>query len=654
MPTREKLPTSQPEKRRKPSGGSGWGRIARWTTIAAIWTAVGLGLVLAWYAWDLPDVSELGGQARRPSVLITAADGNVIATYGDYYAGPAQVQDLPPYVMQAILATEDRRFFDHIGFDPIGIVRAMVINIRAGSLRQGGSTLTQQLAKNLFLSNERTLRRKVQETLLALWLENKFTKQQIFAIYLNRVYFGAGAWGIEAAARRYFGRPARDLNMRETALIAGLLKAPSKLSPARDRDAAETRASQVIENMVAAGYLNEADAARADKAPLRLVPGLANVNTRYFTDWALEEVYDRVGKSSRDLVVATTLDAHLQEIAEVSLETVVEREETRRNIGQGALVALSPQGAVLAMVGGRDYGESQFNRATQAKRQPGSAFKPFVYLAALEAGIQPSDTMVDGPINIGGWRPANFDEKFRGPIAVRDALALSINTVAVQLSERVGRERVAQAARRLGITTPLQATPSIALGASEVTLLDLTTAYATIGNFGRAAMPHAVTEIRDSDGNILYRRTGSGAQQAIDPHTANVLIEMMGGVISYGTGRSAALPRPAAGKTGTTSDYRDAWFVGFASDIVAGVWVGNDNTAPMKSVTGGTVPAEIWRKFMVNALANRPYRPPEIPRVMEVARPPATMPQIDIRKLPPPRTPGPEQRSRFLDQPIRD
>jgi len=652
MPKREKLPSSQPRKSREPRRGAGWpGRIARWSAIVAIWTVLAVGVLVVWYAWDLPDVNELGGQTRRPSVTLLAADGSVVSTYGDYYAGATQIQDLPPYVMQAVIATEDRRFFEHIGFDPAGIIRAMVVNIRAGGLRQGGSTITQQLAKNLFLSNERTLRRKVQETLLAIWLETKFSKQQIFAIYMNRVYFGAGAWGLEAAARRYFGRPARDLNVREAALIAGLLKAPSKLSPARDRDAAETRASQVIENMVAAGYLNEADAARAEKAPLRLVPGLANVNTRYFADWALAEVVDRVGKPARDLVVSTTLDTHLQEIAESALETVIERDEAKRNVSQGALVALSPHGAVLAMVGGRDYGESQFNRATQARRQPGSAFKPFVYLAALEAGVQPSDTIVDGPINIGGWRPANFDEKFRGTMTVRDAFAYSINTAAVQLSERVGRERVIQVARRLGISTPLQATPALALGASEVTLLDLTTAYATIEDFGRAAMPHAVTEIRDSDGNILYRRSGSGSLQAIDPRIDETLIDMMGSVVAYGTGRAAALNRPAAGKTGTTSDFRDAWFVGFTNDIVAGVWVGNDNSAPMKGVTGGTVPAEIWRKFMVNALVNRPYHPPEMPRTVEVARPPAA---IEVRPLPPPSAARGEQRSRFLDQPIRD
>jgi penicillin-binding protein 1A len=588
---------------RKPASRARFGRLARWVLVASIWGAIAVGALVAWYAYDLPDISKLETQARRPSVVVMGRDDAVVATYGELVAPPVALADVPPDLVQAIVATEDRRFFTHGGVDPLGLVRAVVINIRAGTIRQGGSTLTQQLAKNLFLSPARTLRRKVQESLLALWLEAHFSKEQIFTIYFNRVYLGAGAYGFPAAAKRYFDRPLDDLNLHEAALLAGLLKAPSRYAPLTDAEAAETRARQVIANMVDAGYLSEADARAVEAQPLRFARKPAGAGARYFADWVSEYLPGYVGDPNSDLIVRTTLDARLQRAAEAALDRVLDREGEKRHVTQGALVALAPDGAVLAMVGGEAYGTSQFNRAVQALRQPGSAFKMFVYLAALEAGASPSDRLPDVPISVEGWRPHNFDGKYRGDMTLEDAFAESINTVAVQLSERTGRGHVIATARKLGITTPLAARPSIALGASEVTLLDLTAAYATIAADGRAVRPYGIASIADRRGRPLYRRAAPAPEELVDPRTARRMDAMMQRVVQSGTGRAARLDRAAAGKTGTSSDFRDAWFIGYAGDLVCGVWVGNDDSSPMKGVTGGNVPAQIWHDFMMAARA---------------------------------------------------
>lgn len=587
----------------------------KWSLILSIWGAVALGVVVAWYAYDLPDIDNLDAPTRKASITLTDADGREIATYGDIYGDPLRLADVPPYLVQAIVATEDRRFFDHYGFDPVALVRAVVANVRAGRVRQGGSTLTQQLAKNVFLKPDRTLRRKVQELLLAFWLEANFTKEQIFTLYINRVYLGSGTYGVDAAARRYFGKSARKVTLHEAAVLAGLLKAPSRYSPRRSRKAAEDRARVVLGAMVAADFLDERTAKRAGGQKLRQAPrGSTGNAARYFTDWALERVTGFVGRARSDLIVRTTMDARLQRLAEQRLRASLAKHGKKRRINQAALVSMSPDGAVRALVGGRDYGASQFNRAFQALRQPGSAFKLFVYLAAMENGLTPDNRFVDGPLRIGKWRPRNYGGTFRGAVTLREAMARSVNTVAVQVSERTGRDKVIDAARRLGITSPLKSHPSLALGASEVSLVELTSAYGVIANGGVAVWPHGISEIRERSGKVLYRRTDGAAAQVVDADAVARMNDLLRAVVDWGTGKAANPARPAAGKTGTSQDFRDAWFVGYTGELVTGVWMGNDDSSPMKRVTGGSLPARLWRDFMIPALDGVAARPlPTVP-----------------------------------------
>ncbi len=618
----KKTAGSSAKTRRKPTGGRGGRRslgrrLASWALALAVWGVLGgLGLV-AFYAYDLPDVRRIGTVERAPTVTLLAADGGELVTFGDLYSRPVALADLPPHLPRAVIATEDRRFYDHFGLDLIGLARAAYVNLRAGSIRQGGSTITQQLAKNLFLTPERTLKRKVQETLLALWLERVFTKDQILTLYLNRVYLGAGTYGVEAAARKYFDRPAARLDLAQAAMIAGLLKAPTRYAPTRDLERSRRRAAQVLDNMVAAGYLNEDEAARAKRRPAALAPRRrAPEGVRYFTDWVLDRVPGYVGHTARDLVVLTTLDRRLQVAAERTVERALAGPGAKQGVGQAALLALSPDGAVRAMVGGRSYARSQFNRATQARRQPGSAFKLFVYLAALEAGMEPGDVVRDEPVQIGDWRPRNYGRGHAGEVTLRQALARSINTVAVKVSERAGRDKVVAAARRLGVTVEGGRHPSIALGAAEVTLMDLTAAYAVLANGGAGVWSYAIVEIRDSEGAPLYRRQGSGPGRVVAPRQVAKLNEMLAAVLTEGTGKAARLDRPAGGKTGTSQQFRDAWFVGYTAQLAAGVWVGNDDASPMRRVTGGGLPARMWREFMAAAhagLAKRPLTPAPAP-----------------------------------------
>ena len=601
--------TRKPRKKRPSEPKRRWWVTAlRRTVVASIWVMIGIGGLVAWYGYDLPDLEKLETPSRRPSITLLASDQSVLATYGDLHAGAVKFDDVPPYLIQAIVATEDRRYFDHSGIDMIGIIRAAYINLWAGAIRQGGSTLTQQLTKNLFLTPERSLKRKIQELLLAFWMEARFSKKQIFSIYLNRVYLGAGTYGVAAAARHYFGRPARALSLRQATVIAGLLKAPSRYSPFRDPKAAVQRGNQVIANMVDAGFLDLADARIASRAPLQLVTRGTGSGARYFSDWLLERAAGFVGHSDRDLIVRTTLSPRLQRIGEIHLSRTLTAAGRRFNVHQGAVVALAPDGAIRAMVGGRNYGASQFNRATQALRQPGSAFKLFVYLAGLESGMTPDAPVMDTPVTIDGWRPRNYDGKYRGRVKLREALAQSLNAAAVRISEHVGRRRVVAAAERLGITAPLKAGPSIALGASEVNLMELTGAYAVLANRGYPVWPYGIIEIRDGAGTLLYRRSGSGANRLVEPRIVAALQSMLSDVIRTGTGRAARLTRPAAGKTGTSQDFRDAWFVGFSAELVTGVWLGNDESTPMKKVTGGGLPARLWRGFMTDALKGVPAR----------------------------------------------
>ena len=600
---------SSEERRSRRAGKHRWRwRLARWGLLLSLWGVIAAAGIVAWVALTLPPTSDLSMAERRPSVTLLGINGALIATYGDLFGEPLRLTDLPPYVPEAVIATEDRRFYHHWGIDPLGLIRAAYTNYRAGHVVQGGSTITQQLAKNLFLTPERTLRRKLHEALLAVWLEHKFTKQQLLEIYLNRVYLGAGTYGIDAAAHRYFDKSARQLSVYEAAVIAGLLKAPTRFSPARDREEAAKRAEQVLANMVDAGYLTPAQAgeAAAQEKTQLAVAGRARPGNRYFADWIYEQTASYVAADGRDLVVLTTLDPKLQAAAEAAITGTLEKDGDKLKVEQGALVALSPDGAVRAMVGGRDYGESQFNRATQALRQPGSAFKPFVYLAALERGMTPADRFVDQPVRIGNWQPRNYEGTYRGEITVADALAHSVNTVAAQVLERAGVDEVINAAHRLGITSDLARDASLALGTSEVTLLDLTTSYCAFASGWRGALPYGIAEIRDKEGAVLYRRMGDGGGRIVAPEIAGEMNQMLAGVIKTGTGRAAAFDRPIAGKTGTTQDFRDAWFIGYSADLVAGVWFGNDDNSPMEHVTGSSLPAKTWRAFMIAATQGMP------------------------------------------------
>ena len=590
----------------KPSGS----RIARYALLAGLWCFIGgLGIV-GFFALTLPDTSDLAAVQRKPSITLLASDGSLIATYGDLFGEPLHLKDMPKYLPAAVIATEDRRFYSHFGLDVVGLARAAFTDLRAGHVVQGGSTITQQLAKNLFLTSNRTFTRKIQEALLALWLEHKFTKQQILEIYLNRVYLGAGTYGVDAAAHRYFAKSARDVTLYEAAVIAGLLRAPSRFSPANDRAAAAARAQQVLANMVDAGYITQAQAQTAaqQKSQLAKTPSLSR-GSRYFADWVVDQIDGFRGTEDRDLVVTTTLDPHMQADGESAIEKTLDQDGDKDDVGQGALVAMSPDGAVRAMVGGADYADSQFNRTTQGLRQPGSSFKPIVYLTAVERGLQPSDHFIDQPIRIGNWEPHNFENKYRGDVTVADALAESLNSVAAQVLQRVGVDNVIATARKLGITSDLAPDASLALGTSGVSLIELTAAYAPFASGGIGAWPYGILEIRDAHGGVIYRRDGSGPGRVIDPAADAVMNQLLSGVIAYGTGRAARLDRPAGGKTGTTQDSRDALFVGYTADLVCGVWFGNDDDSPMKSVTGGTLPARTWHNFMMAATRGMPVRP---------------------------------------------
>ncbi|MGF1640600.1 MAG: transglycosylase domain-containing protein [Rhodospirillales bacterium] len=584
--------------------------VFKWLAVAAIWLTVTLAAIVGWYAADLPDVDAALTAPRRASVTVVAADGSELATAGDRYGMALAIADLPPALPLAVLATEDRRFYQHVGVDVVGLARAVVANLRAGGVVQGGSTITQQAAKNLFLTPERTIKRKVQELILALWLERAFSKDQIFAIYLNRAYFGAGAYGVDAAARKYFGHSATRVSTYQAAMLAGLLKAPSRYNPLANPGLAAQRTERVLANMAAAGHLGaaEVDAARRHKGEVIAALGVGR-GGRYFVDWILAQVPDFVGAGDRDLVVTTTLDPRLQRLAEARIAEMLDGPGVAAAASEAALVAMTAEGAVRAMVGGRDYVRSQFNRAVQAYRQPGSAFKPFVFLAGLEAGLNPDSRMVDGPLTIDGWQPRNFSGRYQGEVSLRRGLADSINTVAVRVSERAGRGRVIDAAHRLGITADLASTPSLALGTGDVSLVELTAAYATFANGGLGVWAYGIEAIHDADGRALYVRSGSGPGRIVNGRHAAALTEMLVEAVEQGTGRAARLPRPVAGKTGTSQNFRDAWFVGFTADLVAGVWMGNDDGRPMNKVTGGGLPAQLWRAFMVDAHGGLPVRP---------------------------------------------
>ena len=586
----------KPVRRRK----SGWLGLFKFVAVSAVLCAFALAMLVAYYASSLPPTDKLFGVQGTPSITVLDANGRVIATRGAGVGEIVPVAEMPPYLPQAVMAIEDRRFYDHWGVDPWGLMRALFANVEAGRVVQGGSTITQQLAKNLFLTPERTFERKMEEAILAVWLEMKFSKDEILTLYLNRVYFGAGTYGVEAAARRYFNKGARDVTLKEAAILAGLLKAPSRLAPTENAEAAEERSQLVLGAMVEAGFITQDERAEAGSVKPKVAVTRSSPGADYFADYVLEQVPSFIGGTpTEDIVVETTLDLSMQRAAETAVLTALEKNGEKMKIGQGAMVALSTDGAVLAMVGGRSYAESQFNRAVQAQRPPGSSFKPFVFLAALEAGYTPQSTVLDAPIKLKGWNPGNYKHKYEGEVTLIEALARSLNSAAVRLIVDVGPKSAVDVAKRLGILSHLAAQPSLALGTSEVNLLELTSAYAPFANGGSTAMPHGILKIRTRSGTTLYERQGSGAFDAIAPVFASEMTYMMRETVRMGTAKRAKLDdRDAAGKTGTGQAFRDAWFVGYTRDIVAGVWVGNDDNASMVNVTGGSVPAEIWAAFM--------------------------------------------------------
>ena len=582
--------------------------------------AVGLCLLIGFVLYSIATLPIAGGlqvEATQSALTFEGAQGDVFATRGVFKGDKLTAADLPPHLAQAIVAIEDRRFYQHNGVDLWGILRAAWRNSQAGSAREGGSTITQQLARLMFLSPERTFRRKVQEAVLAIWLESQLKKEDILLRYLNTAYFGAGAYGVDAAARRYFGKKAGELSLAEDAMLAGLVRAPSQLAPTRNFGGAKERQEIVLQTMVETKAITAAEAETARAQPVKLrTPPETPPGSNYFVDMVAGDVRRLLGSSSGDLTLRTTLNLELQRLAEGVIERRLEAEGSKKNVSQAALVALSKDGAVLAMVGGRDYEASQFNRATQAKRQAGSLFKLFVYLTALQRGYTPQSVVVDKPTQIGEWEPQNYSGGFRGSMTLRNAFVHSINTIAAQLGEEVGIPAVIDTAKRMGVQSTLPAVPSLALGSAEVTLLEMTRAFGSVAAGVQTIEPYSVRSITGNSQQALYTKPGVGTEVTGQLGASRaMMIDLLQGVVNEGTGKAARIPNiPVGGKTGTTQEYRDAWFIGFTPDIIVGVWVGNDDNTPMNRVTGGDLPANIWHDFVGRALPIVSKMPPQLAR----------------------------------------
>lgn len=646
------------ERGRKRKGGRGGGRnrsvlgrLVYWGVVVGIWALIAVAGVITWVAAHLPPIQSLEVPKRPPAIQIVGLDGHVLATRGDMGGAAVPIRELPAYLPQAFIAIEDRRFYSHHGVDPIGVARALIANVLRRGVSQGGSTLTQQLAKNLFLTQERTFQRKIQEVVLAIWLERKFTKTQILDLYLNRVYFGSGAYGVEAAAQRYFGKSARQLSLGESALLAGLVKSPSRLAPNRNPDGAERRAQIALAAMADEGFISDEMAKVAIVNAPKVLKQIPGGSGNYVADWMMDALNDLIGRVEHDVVVETTIDRTLQTTAEKALVEELAQKGEKFAVGQGAIVAMTPDGAVRALVGGRNYADSQFNRAVSAKRQPGSAFKPFVYLAALERGLTPETIREDRPIDVKGWRPENYGHEYLGAVTLAKALALSLNTVAVRLALEVGAPTVVRIAHRLGIASKLEPNASIALGTSEVSLLELVSGYAPFANGGMLVGPHVIERVATTDGRTIYRARPQNLGRVVEERHVAMMNQMMQETLTIGTARNAALSGwQAAGKTGTSQDFRDAWFVGYTGHLVAGVWLGNDDNSPTRKTTGGSLPAEIWSRFM--KVAHHGVAPIDLPgRSALIAAappplpafpwpPPAAVPHASGRTPPPPQPPG--------------
>ena len=596
-------PPSRPAIRRKRS----WPYVV---VMFAIWGLIFGAVIFSHFLSGMPDVRNLMAKGPSEDVTILDASGHLIARRGLTQGERVEVADLPDYLVNAFIAIEDRRFRSHIGIDPFGLSRAAIRNMMTGRVVQGGSTITQQLAKNLFLSPSRTMERKLQEAALAVYLETRYSKDQILGLYLNKVYFGAGVYGVEAASEKFFGKHASELGLTEAAILAGSVKAPARYNPLADADASQARAQVVLKAMEEAGYIDLDTRLAAARTRARVVRANGTPGSGYFADWVISQLHGLVGTGSEPVVVETSFDLETQTLAENAVSQGLGVDGEKLNVHQAALVAMTPDGAVRAMIGGRSYVQSGFNRATDAQRQPGSAFKPFVYLTALEHGHTLNETVHDRPVSFGKWSPANFENRYEGDIPLLRAFAASSNSVAAQLTQDVGPRAVAETAARLGIASPLDVVASLGLGTSGVTPLEITGAYAAFANGGEAVTPFAILKVRTVSGRTLYTRKLKAGKEAMSPGVNSAMTRLLSETVATGTGKAARLDdRSTAGKTGTTQDFRDAWFVGFSADLVTGVWIGNDNNSPMVKATGGGLPARIFKNFMESASQNIPPRP---------------------------------------------
>lgn len=590
-------PPSPPPAR--PRGG--FVRLVRWVVMMGSILVFGLLCAVGFAYSSLPDFGELRTRDSLGQVVrVRAADGTVILSLGPIYGEWIDYRNIPGVMIDAMVSVEDRRFRYHPGVDPIGLARAVQVRLERGHWAQGGSTITQQLARNLFLTNTRTFGRKGRELIIALAMEAKYSKDDILELYLNRVYFGGGAYGIDAASRRFFDHPATQLSLEESAIIAGLVKAPSSYSPTADAKAAVDRARVVLNVMADAGVISPGIAAAARPDKVKLAAGPQQNSIRYFTDWALPQLDGLVDDQQQPIDVWTTIDPEMQAAADAAVKAYAPKD------AQGALVALDRDGAVRAMVGGRDYVSSIYNRATQAVRQPGSAFKLFVYAAALESGMTPETKMVDAPIDIDGWRPRNNTNEYRGEMTLRTAFTYSINTIAAQIGQEVGTQAIAAMARRLGLTTPVNTEPSMVLGTSDVRLIDMARAFAVMSAKGKSVTPYGIVKVTTTSGDVLYQRPADEELQLLDAWVAAGMTDMMQTAVNAGTGRAAQIGRPVAGKTGTTSSNKDGWFLGFSSGLTTGVWMGRDDARPVPGLQGGRAPAKAFAAFMQKAVARRP------------------------------------------------
>jgi len=573
----------------------------KWGAGLAVAGLVLLAIFVAVAMTQLPDYEQLSKRSDLGQMVrVRANDGTLLVSLGPSFGRWLSYEEIPPTMRAAMIAVEDKRFRSHVGVDPIGVARSFKVRLASGHWRQGGSTITQQLARNIFLTNSRTFGRKIKEAVLALALERKFTKNQILELYLNRVYFGGGAYGIDAASRTFFGHGAERLNLGEAAIIAGLVKAPSNYSPTADIQAARGRASVVLNSMVENGFLPAGEAIAAHPAAVKVQPAAKQNSVRYFTDWTLPQLDTLIDETSEPIDVFTTLDPGMQAAADSAING------NSPPGTQGALVAIDHDGAVRAMVGGRNYVDSIYNRATQAERQPGSAFKLFVYLAALESGMKPSDTVVDKPVTIDGWTPRNSTRTFAGPVSLREAFSRSINTISAQIGDSLGFGTIADMAHRFGISGKISTFPSMVLGTSDVRLIDMTRAFAAVQNRGVSVMPYAIKKVVTADGRLLYQHQSNEERVLVAPWVAAEMTDLLQSAVLSGTGRAAQIGRPVAGKTGTTSSNKDGWFVGFSSGLTTGVWMGRDDAKTVAGLQGGTAPARAFAAFMKVAVAKRP------------------------------------------------